>query len=119
MDVFRAVQTNEMCQGTDGRQTLISRVDSTAASFFHILKESSRAGRREILHPEPIDPAAGTTSDERQKLLQGVPIALLGIASEVPLNNEVFEQEPADPGTQQIGVTHGMPPSRYSVRIAG
>jgi hypothetical protein len=100
MDVFRAVQTNEACQGTDGRQTLISRVDSTAARFFHILKECSYAGRGEILHAEPVDPSVGPASNERQKLLQGIPITFLRIPGEVPLDNEVLQQETADPWAQ-------------------
>jgi hypothetical protein len=100
MEVFWAVQTYEACQGTNGGKTLISRIDSTAARFFHILKESSRAVRREILHLEPIDPSAGTASDERQELLQGVTIAFLRIPGEVSLDNEVLQQEPADPRAQ-------------------
>jgi hypothetical protein len=42
----------------------------------------------------------GAVSHERQELLQRIAIALLRIACEIPLHNEVLQQEPADPGVE-------------------
>jgi len=39
-------------------------------------------------------------SNERQKLLQGIPITFLRIPGEVPLDNEVLQQETTDPWAQ-------------------
>ena len=117
--VFWAVQTDESRQGTDRREALISRSDPTAASLLQILKESSGAGWRNVLHAKPLDPSAGGASDERQKLLQRIPIALLRVAGSIPLGNEVLQQESPDPGAKQIGVRHGVAPSRHSARSAG
>ena len=117
--VFRAVLTDETRQGVDRRETLISRGGPTAASFLQILKERSGAGWRNILHAEPLDPSVGSASDERQKLLQRIPVACLRIAGEIPFGNEVLQQEPADPGAKQIGVRHGDTPFRHSARSAG
>jgi hypothetical protein len=97
--VFWTVLTDESGQRTDGRETLVSRGDSATARFLQILEKSSGSGWRNIFHPKQLDPSMGGASDEWQKLLQCVPITLLRIAGEIPLRNEVLQQEPADPGT--------------------
>jgi hypothetical protein len=77
-----------------------------------MLKEGSGVGRRNVLlHSKPLDPSVGGASDERQELLQRISITLLRIAGEVPLGNEVLQQEAANPGAKQISVRHGVAPS--------
>jgi hypothetical protein len=100
LEMFWTVQTDEACQGTDGRETLISCGDSATTCFFHILKESSRASQRKVSDKKPVDPSVRGAGDVWQKLPQRVPIALLRITSEIPLDDEVFQQESADPRTQ-------------------
>src|SRR3972149_985554 len=117
--VFWAMRADESYQRMDRRKTLISRGDPTAATFFQILKESSGACWRDVFHVELVDPSVSDASNKRQELLQRIPIALLRIAGEIPLANEILQQKPADPGAQQIGVNHGIAPSRHSARNAG
>ena len=54
-----------------------------------------------------------------QKLLQSIPITRLRVPSEIPLGSEVLQQKPANPGAQQVGVRHDVPPSKRNARIAG
>jgi hypothetical protein len=75
----------------DCRETLISRGDPTAACFFQVLKERPGAGWRNVLQTKSLDPAMRAAGDEQQELLQRITVALLRIAGEVPLNNEVLQ----------------------------
>ena len=100
VEVLWAIQADKACQGPDGREALISRRDPTAARHFHVLKECSRASQRQVSDLEPIEPSVGTAGNKRQELLQCVPIALLRVACEIPLDNEIFQQESADPVAQ-------------------
>jgi len=74
----------------DRRETLIPRGDPTAASLLHILEESSGAGWRNVFHSETLNPSVSGASDEGQKLLQHIPIALLRIVRKIPLGNEML-----------------------------
>src|SRR3989337_1151750 len=50
---------------------------------------------------------------------QCITITCLGVAREISLANQVFQQKTADPGTDEIFFRHGSPPIGHNVESAG
>ena len=70
-------------------------------------EELKYAPGHEIVHRKPVDRLAGLGSGERQQECEGVPVTLLRVAGEIALGDDVFEQEPAQPGAERAELTHG------------
>ena len=51
-------------------------------------------------HIQFIDAPADLPSDERNQQSKGVPVASLRASGQIPLIDQVFEKEAADPGTE-------------------
>ena len=62
---------------------------------------------REVVHREPLDRLAGSGADEREQEGEGVAVALLRVAGEVALGDDVFGQEAAALGAEGTRITHG------------
>ena len=97
---------DEAREGADHRQSLITGLDGAPAVVLEMVEELPHAPGREILHREPLDRFAGLGADERQQEGEGVAVALLRVAGEVALGDDVFGQEAAEPGTERAGITH-------------
>ncbi len=89
--------TDEVRQGADRRQTLIARRRATAPLLAQFAQEGPNPDGREVLDLEPVNPLADSLCGKGQEQPQGVAVAPLGVAREVPLGDEVLEQENAAP----------------------
>ena len=91
------MQADEVGQGMDRGQALVLRRRATAPALSQIPQEGPHSIHREFLDTQPVDPSAAAAGGERQQLTQGVAVALLRVRGEIPLADEVFQQERAGP----------------------
>ena len=100
----------EAREGADRRQPLVAGLHGAAAVILEMVEELAHAPCREILHRDPFNRFAGLAAYERQQEDEGVAVALLRVAGEVALGDDVFGQEAAQPGAEGAGITHGLSP---------
>jgi hypothetical protein len=90
----------------DGSQALVARRHPTASLVLDFLQEGSNLVGREVFNPEPIDRPPDGLGHEGQEQTKRVTVALLRVAGEVALADEVFQQEAPDPRAEQARVSH-------------
>ncbi len=108
LDRFGIAAGDEACEGADRRQPLVAGLHGAAAVILEIVEELAHVPGREVLHRDPFDWLAGLGADERQQECEGIAVALLCVAGEVALGDDVFGQEAAQPGAERAGITHGL-----------
>ena len=81
-----------------------------AALDFQVLQELSNVIGREIFDSQLVDRLAKTAGGKRQEQAERVAVALLRVPGEVPLSDEVLQQEASHPRAEQGCVGHGCPP---------
>jgi hypothetical protein len=90
----------------DRRQTLVPGSHAALPLLFELLEEAPNVIGGQGLDFETVDGLTGAAGSERQQKGERVAIAPLRVAGEVSLADEVLEQVPADPRTEQC-VSHG------------
>ena len=71
-------------------------------------------------HIQFIDAPTDLPSDERNQQRKGVPVALLRASGQIPLIDQVFEKESADPGTERLlSVMAHLPEDVFGEAFAG
>ena len=92
---------DEACERPDCRQALIARVGATASLIFEMTEEPTDQLGREVRDGQPIVLFAKLSAGERDQQLEGVAVALAGVAREIPLGHDVLLEKASDPGAQQ------------------
>lgn len=118
-EVFRAVQADILGERMKGAEALIARPTTTASIFLQMLEEPTEHERRQILDGQSIDRCLGRGAQEGQQQGERVAVAGLGVARQIALGDEVFQEKPPNPGPDQPSVTHGKPAAGRTVRSAG
>ena len=73
-----------------------------------MVEELAYAPGREVLNRDPVDGLADHGAEEGEEEGEGVAVALLGVAGEVALGDDVLGEEPAQPGAESAGLTHSL-----------
>lgn len=90
----------------DCRQALIARYDRAFALTLNAFKELADGIGREVFDVDIINRRLFALGNKWHELRKRVSIALLRILRKVSLNDDVFNQEPPNPGGDQI-LAHG------------
>src|SRR6516165_11991084 len=101
----------------DRGQPLVPGGDPAPPLLLQVAQELPYAVRRHVLDGQAIDRLSGAPGDSREQQPQGVAVAPLGIAGEVPFAGDVLRQEPANPRSQQRNLMHDWPPRGRTARI--
>ena len=75
---------------------------------FEVVEELPYAPGREVLNRDPIDGLADPGANEGEEEGEGIAVALLRVAGEVALGDDVLGEEAAQPGAERAGLTHGL-----------
>ena len=70
-------------------------------------QELQHACRSEILDIQAVHRFADLIAEKRQQQLEAVAVALLRVAGETALGDDVIDQESSEPRAKRLGVTHG------------
>jgi hypothetical protein len=89
----------------DGCQSLVTRRDSAMALGFQLQQKGAHSLRCQGFDRQAFDPGAGLSRHERQQQTQCVSVALLGVARQISLAHEMFEQKLANPRSKFGGVS--------------
>src|SRR5262245_6407065 len=104
-------------EGSDGSEPLLAGGESALARGFELGKKAANKIRRYIDQQEAVDGLFPFLGHERNEQAKCVAVAVLSIAREVALSDDMFQQNPSDPSPEQRAVTHEHTP-RHSARIA-
>ena len=101
VDVFRTVQADEVGQGMDRRQSLVARRDAAAAFLLESCRKARTRSAERSSTPSRSIGLRSAAGGEGQEQTQRVAVALLRVAGEVALADEVLQQEAPDPRAEQ------------------
>ena len=99
---------DEAREGADRREPLVAGLHGAAAVVFEVVEELPYAPGREVLNRDPIDGLADPGANEGEEEGEGIAVALLRVAGEVALGDDVLGEEAAQPGAERAGLTHGL-----------
>ena len=111
LDMFRAVQTDETRQRVYSGESLVSRRHTAFSFFFQFEQERAYSFTRQVDDFQAVNGFAGLSRRIGQKHPKGVTVAFLRVGSKIAFADQIFHQESTNPGAQQIGISHGRPPS--------
>src|SRR5579859_413436 len=113
-----AMHADELRKRMDRRQTQITRGTAAATFLLQIPQKRAHAGWREIIDRKAINWLPQCFAQERKQKDQRIAITELGIAREIALCSDVFQEEPAYPWSNRVIVTHLTPPIARSDQSA-
>src|ERR1035441_2558255 len=91
--IFGASFCDEAGERMDGRQTLIATGDAAFPLFFDVLQEGAQQVRIDVRDEQLVHFFMCLGSNEHHQQAHGIAIALLWLAGQIPLPDEVFQQE--------------------------
>ena len=81
----------------DGRQTLIAAGDAAFPLFFDVPQEGAQQVRIDVRDEQLVHFLMCLGGNEHHQQANRITIALLSIAGQIPLPDEIFHQEAPDP----------------------
>jgi len=112
-EMLGTMQGDKTSQRVDGRQALVPRGYGAVPALLQMKKEQSHQIGGHVDHIQFIDAPADLMSDERNQQSKGVPVASLCASGQIPLMDQVFQKEAADPGTESAAISHNSPPRKH------
>src|SRR5262245_54464939 len=100
----------------DGGQALVARRHPTSSLVLDFLQKGSNPISREVFNPQPVYWPPHGSGHEGKEQTKRVAVALLRVAGEVTLADEVFQQEAPDPRAEHDRVSQDSFPPWRSVR---
>src|ERR1700733_5589883 len=94
------------------RKPLVASDLAAFAVTLQVIKEVADNCRRQVLDGHAIDGAAPLSTGEWQQQRQSIAVAGLGVAGEIALGHQMFQQEPTNPRAQKAFILHARPPLR-------
>src|SRR5580658_1577497 len=91
----------------DGGQTLVAAGDAALSLLFDMPQEGAQQFRIDVGDEQLIYFLMCVGGSEHHQKADGIAIALLSIAGQIPLPDEVFHQEAPDPRTEGRSIVHG------------
>src|ERR1035441_827930 len=92
----------------DGSQTLVAAGDAAFSLLFDVPQEGTQQVRIDIGDEQLICFLMCLGRSEHHEQPDCIAIALLCIAGQISLSNEVFHQEAPDPRTEILSIVHGV-----------
>ena len=89
-------------QRVEGGEALVPRGNRVAAFLLKVGKEAAHDRRVDLFDGDPGRVGRVPVGDETEEQTDRVAVALLGIGCEVAVGDQLFEQEPADEGSDQM-----------------
>ena len=93
VEMGRVAAGDKASEGPDRRQALVAGLHRAGAFLLEVDKELKHPRGCEIGHGQPVHRLAGLGADERQQQGKAVAVALLGVAGEPALGDDVVGQE--------------------------
>src|SRR5258708_6374627 len=91
----------------DGSQTLVPAGDAAFSLFFDMPQKGAQQVCIDVGDEQLVYFLMRLRGNEHHQQANGIAIALLCVAGQIPLPNEVFHQEAPDPRTEGWPINHG------------
>jgi hypothetical protein len=112
-EMLGTMQGHKASHRVDGRQALVPRGDGAVPALLQMKKKQPHPVGGYVDYIQFIDAPVDFMSDERNQQSKGVPVASLRAAGQIPLMDQVFQKEAADPGTESAAISHNSPPRKH------
>jgi hypothetical protein len=87
-------------EGVNSRQALVAGGNTAASGLLQIGKERTHVLGAQIGHRKLLDGLVQLGTGKRNQEREGVPIAVLRIARQIPFADKMFQEEAANPWTE-------------------
>jgi|GEM_PF-3679587 len=99
--MFWTVQTDEVRQGADGSQPLITCPHTTMPALFQVEQELTDSRRRNFIHSKLVGGFVSLVGDSPNEETKGISVAPLRVETQVTHADEVFQKESSYPRTEE------------------